>query len=187
MISQDHPFDFLKTLFQGEAIFSFSRYVYTPDSLFDTREKFQIAGKEITKERINAEIASLRQDQELAIHSNVQINGRNYHIPMIDFSTEGDVASGLYDRLGQYLPRKVIMNMALYASGRSFHGYSTTLLGQREWIDFMGRLLLVNPRNQPDIVDSRWVGHRLVGGFGSLRWSNSSGQYCGLPIRVRFP
>lgn len=50
----------------------------------------------------------------------------------------------------------------------------------------MGHLLLINPRNGAEVVDTRWVGHRLIGGFGSLRWSNNSGQYLGLPTRVAF-
>jgi hypothetical protein len=188
MIAELHPFHFVQQLFlREEAIFSFSKYVYTPDSLFDEREFLSFSGGELTETRINQEIASLRSDQELALHSNVRIKGKNLHIPMIDFSTENAVSREIFDRMSRYLPKTLMLNMAVYASGRSFHAYSTTLLTPKEWIDFMGRLLLINPRGQPDIVDSRWIGHRLVGGFGSLRWSNNSGQYLGSPSRITFP
>lgn len=188
MITECHPFHFLQQLFQkNEATFVFSKYTYTPDSLFDEREFLIFSGEELSEERINQEIRSLRPDQELALHSKVRINGKNLHIPMIDFSIEETVNSEVFDRMSRYLPKALMLNMAVYASGRSFHAYSTTLLGPKEWFEFMGRLLLINPRNQADIVDSRWVGHRLIGGFGSLRWSNNSGQYLGLPSRIAFP
>ena len=188
MISENHPFHFVQSLFQrDDASFSFSKYVYTPDSLFDERELISLCGEELTEDRINREIESLRPDQELAMHSNMRIKGRSFHIPMIDFSTEESFSGEVFDRMSRYLPKKIMLNMAVYASGRSFHAYSTTLLSPKEWFDFIGRLLLVNPCNRPDIVDSRWIGHRLIGGFGSLRWSNNSGQYLGMPSRIAFP
>lgn len=188
MITERHPFHFLKPLFKkNNAIFSLSKYVYTPDSLFDERECLVISGADFSETRINQEIVSLRSNQELALHSKVIIKGKTFHIPMIDFSIEELAGDDVFDRMSRYLPKSLMLNMAVYASGKSFHAYSTTLLGPKDWIEFMGRLLLVNPHNQPDIVDARWIGHRLIGGFGSLRWSNSSGLYFGLPSRVAFP
>lgn len=188
MINENHPFQFVQQLFsRNDAHFTFSKYVYTPDSLFDEREFLTLSGDVLTEERVSREIATLRPDQELAMHSNVRIKGKNLHIPMIDFSIEDSVDGEVFDRMSRYLPKAIMLNMAVYTSGRSFHAYSTTLLGTKEWFDFMGRLLLINPHNQPDIVDSRWIGHRLIGGFGSLRWSNNSGQYLGLPARISFP
>ncbi len=188
MITDVHPFYFLKEIFEKDgAVFSFSKYVYTPDSLFDEREFLYFSGDDLTEDMISKEILSLGNNQELALHSNVKINGRTFHIPMIDFSTEGSIDVNVFDRMARYLPKAIMLNMAVYASGRSFHAYSTTLLGPKDWIDFMGRLLLINPNGQSAIVDNRWVGHRLIGGFGSLRWSNNSGQYLSSPVRVPFP
>lgn len=188
MIDEKHPFYFIRELFdRPDATFTFSKYVYTPDSLFDEREFLSFSGNDVTEARINQEISALRPNQELALHSNVRIKGKNFHIPMIDFSLEGIVNREVFDRMSQYLPKALMLNMAVYSSGRSFHAYSTTLLTPKEWLDFMGRLLLITPRNQPDVVDSRWIGHRLIGGFGSLRWSNNSGTYLGTPSRISFP
>lgn len=188
MITESHPYHFLLPLFKrSDTLFSLSKYVYTPDSLFDEREYLMIPGEVFSESRINEEIASLRSDQELALHSTVRIKGKTFHIPMIDFSIEESVGDDVFDRMSRYLPKSLMLNMAVYASGRAFHAYSTTLLGPKDWFDFMGRLLLVNPRGQPDVVDARWIGHRLIGGFGSLRWSNNSGQYLGLPSRIAFP
>lgn len=187
-MKNDHPFHFLSQLFEMEdSAFYFSRYVYLPDSLLDERELFSLRGEDIFEETINKNIELLRKDQELAFHSNVRIKGRNFHIPMIDFSIEDDMDDEIFDRMSRYLKKSLMLNMAFYRSGRSFHAYSTTLLSPKEWLDFMGRLLLINPRNQPDVVDSRWVGHRLIGGFGALRWSNNSGLYLGIPSRIKFP
>lgn len=180
--------EFLKPLFKKQGvIFSLSKYVYTPDSLFDERECFFMTGAELTERRVSDEIAALRSDQELALHSNVQIKGKTFHIPMIDFSIEKTLSDDVFDRMSLYLPKALMLNMAVYSSGRSFHAYSTTLLGPKDWHGLMGRLLLINPKRQPEIVDSRWIGHRLISGFSSLRWSNNSGQYKGLPTRTSFP
>lgn len=188
MIAEDHPFHFLSPLFRREnAIFSLSKYVYTPDILLDEREFLSLPSKDLTKDWIEETIASLRPDQELALHSIVRMNGRNWHIPMIDFSLEEMRPQVVFDRMSSYLPKALMLNMAVYSSGRSFHAYSTTLIGQKAWHDFMGRLLLINPRGKDNIVDTRWIGHRLIGGFGSLRWSSNSGYYAGLPSRVPFP
>lgn len=188
MIDQNHPFYFLSSLFRKkEATFEFSKYVYTPDSLLDERDTFLLAGDDLTEEWILLNLSQLRPDQELAIHSKVSIAGRKWHIPMIDFSLEEEMSQDVFDRMSRYLPKSLMLNMAVYSSGRSFHAYSTTLLTPKEWYDFMGRLLLINPRSADEVVDTRWVGHRLIGGYGSLRWSNNSGQYFGLPTRVRFP
>ena len=188
MITENHPFHYLSTLFrQEDAIFTLSKYAYIPDSLMDERELINVSGDKLTPNWIEATMASLRPGQELAFHSSVRIRDRNWHIPMIDFSIEKGVSQKIFDRMSCYLPKSLMLNMALYSSGRSYHAYSTTLLGRKDWQDFMGRLLLINPRNSKNIVDTRWIGHRLIGGYSSLRWSNNSGQYLTLPSRVPFP
>jgi hypothetical protein len=188
MMPESHPFHFLLPLFQKkESVFSLSKYIYVPDSLFDEREYLWISGEDFSETRINNEIASLRSDQELALHSSVRIKGKTFHIPMIDFSVAELNDVNIFDRMSRYLPKALMLNMAIYASGRSYHAYSTTLLAPKDWVAFMGRLLLINPHPGADIVDARWIGHRLIGGFGSLRWSNNSDQYLGLPSRISFP
>ncbi len=186
MIGSDHPVEFLYPLLGKEdALFTLSKYIYTADSLLDERERMVISGKELTRTKVEQLIDSLRPDQELALHSEVVIGRRHFHIPMIDFST-ATLPNDLFERMLRYLPKSIILNMAMYKSGRSFHAYSTTLLGKKDWYSFMGRLLLINQVGCAQIVDTRWVGHRLIGGFGSLRWSNNSGQHLGLPSRTRF-
>lgn len=188
MIDANHPFYFLKPLFQKrDTVFEFSKYVYLADTLRDEREVISIAGDRITIEWLNTTLNTLRHDQELAIHSIVKINGKSFHIPLIDFSLRSDPSVDVYLRMKNFLPKNLFQTMAIFSSGRSFHGYSLTLLSPKNWHDFMGRLLLINPKDTADIIDSRWIGHRLIGGHGSLRWSNNSGTYLATPSRIEFP
>jgi hypothetical protein len=184
MIDLDHPFFFLEPLFAKEgATFHFSRYVYTPDSLFDERELLEVAGHELTVEWLESATKALGPSQELAIHSLVTIGGRKSHIPMIDFAAHrlGEDELG---RIRAFLPSRVFKAASFYHSGRSFHAYSTNLLEPKEWYAFLGRILLINPSNGDQIVDARWVGHRLIAGYCSLRFSNNSRQYMGMPRKM---
>lgn len=184
MIADRHPFFFLRKLFdRSGARFQFSRYVYTSDSLFDERETFEVAGTELTVEWLEAELGKLQANQELAIHSKVTIDGRTWHIPMIDFAAE-QIGPQQFDRIRAFLPRPVFSTAAYYHSGRSFHAYSTRLLGPKEWHEFLGRLLLINPRDATEIVDTRWIGHRIIAGYCSLRFSSNTNQYRGMPRRI---
>lgn len=188
MIEQDHPFFFLaKILSEERAVFHLSKYTYTPDSLFDEREYVSISAKEFTAEWVERAIGSLGPGQELAVHSKVLIKNRTFHIPMIDFSLEEALTAKVVDRMRCFLPRAVMLNLAIYESGRSYHAYSTALLPPKSWIEFMGRMLLINSKHNLDVIDSRWIGHRLIGGYSSLRWSNNTNQYLGMPKRVTLP
>jgi len=188
VITHDHPYFFLAKLYQNEdAIFHLSKYKYVADSLFDEREFISVRATELTESWLESAINSLDPEYELALHSKVLIRNRTYHIPMIDFSISGSFTTEAVNRMRYFLPKNVMLNMEIYDSGRSFHAYSTTLIQPKKWIEFMGRLLLINSRKDQHIVDTRWVGHRLIGGFSSLRWSNNTNQYLGLPRRIPFP
>lgn len=188
----NHPFftiynDFLmkKKKSLEEYTFHFSKYIYIPNSIDDKRKHFIIKGNEFTKERIESEIASLDKGEELAFHSTIEINRKTYHFPFIDFSISIDDWNFDRDfiRLKRTIPKA--HEIILFNSGRSLHGYSLKLLTQKEWIDFMGRLLLVDLANTSyKIIDSRWIGHRLMGRYSSLRWSNNSGKYLTEPFRI---
>lgn len=184
MIDLEHPFFFLEPLFsQQNAIFHFSRYIYMQDSLVDDREYLEVSGRDLDLSWLEQEIRSLSPDQELAIHSNVTIDSRTWHIPMVDFATKHMDGKKL-DRIRAFLPHRVFAKSAFFHSGRSFHAYSSHLLSPKDWLNFLGRLLLINPPDGNLIVDSRWVGHRLISGFCSLRFSNNSDHYLGMPRKV---
>ncbi|SRR6266478_3015198 len=184
MIDPDHPYFFLEPLFGREgAVFHFSRYVYTPDSLFDDRHLLELSGQDLTLDWLERSIRELKPDQELAIHSTVNIAGRTWHIPMIDFVAH-QIEPRQLDRIRAFLPSGLFATFAFYHSGRSFHAYSTNLLAPKDWLGFLGRTLLINPPDGDQIVDARWVGHRLIAGYCSLRFSNNSHRYLGMPRRI---
>jgi len=174
MINTDHPYFFINSLLDSESAYSLSKYTYLPDSLSDDRI-------------INSILKSLKEDQELAFHSLVKTKSRKiYHIPMIDFSTSR-LDREVYYRLKNFIDYKILSDMTFYSTGNSFHAYSSKLLTHKEWLKFMGSLLLVNPSNSSlKIIDNRWIGHRIMSGFSSLRWSNNSGIYKTLPKKTTF-
>lgn len=163
----------------------FSRYVYRRQQVFDERTTFDLEAHDVTPERVIELINSLSPDEELALHSTVRVRGRRLHIPMIDFSVN-TWGAHIVTHLRNYLPRPVFKELMLFDSGRSFHAYSLRLLKPSQWHDFLGRLLLLNLPGETAIVDTRWIGHRLIGGYGALRWSCNTSHYRAYPKRVPF-
>jgi hypothetical protein len=122
------------------------------------------------------------EGQEMAIHSNMKITGgERVHMIMIDMSTG---ARAHLAKLRTFLGDNFFQQITWYASGRSFHGYGESLLFESEWTKFMGLLLLANqPRLEPT-VDPRWIGHRLLAGYASLRWTRNTSHYLSTPTRL---
>lgn len=186
MLEKDHPFFYIQSLAKEQGfVFHFSRYKYTPDSILDERVMFELGTSFFNTSSINNLIEDLEKDEELALHSNFYIPRKNseridkYHIPMIDFSTS-EWSYDLTNRLKHCLPEDIFKELLIFKSGRSFHGYALTKKSHPEWLDLMGRLLLINPPGQI-YVDTRWVGHRIMAGYASLRWSAKTEQYKDLP------
>lgn len=185
-----HPFykvyDFLESK-KGNLFLEMSRYVYIPDQVNDERQIFKVPFEEFNTEFILQQINSLQKNQELAFHSTIFFNGKKYHLGFIDFLIHLNDFNfeKHYFRLKQILPKKIMNNLQLYSSGNSLHGYSLILLEPKEWRQFMARLLLVDLLNSTNkLIDTRWVGHRFLSDFGSLRWSNNSGTYKALPTLI---
>ena len=88
------------------------------------------------------------------------------------------------EKVRPVLGESVFFDFDWYKSGRSYHGYGRSLLTHNDWIKQMGKLLLVNQIGVPPTVDPRWVGHRLIAGYASLRWTKNTPQYLDYPRRV---
>ncbi len=182
-----HPLRFLVDVIHdhGEDLkFSFSKYFYRPGSILDQRETFVVDGGDINDEWLSGQLASLEQGWELALNSKV-IDSRNrtHHLGMIDFAA-GIGLSEVRDQVRRLLGDAMWLKMSCYDSGRSFHGYFNCLLRPGEWHEFLGRILLMNEVDGPQVVDARWVGHRLMGGYCALRWSKNTAWYESYPLRV---
>jgi hypothetical protein len=163
---------------------SFSRYFYRPQSPIDEREIFSVSRGEVTLEWFNHEVARLRPGWELAFNSKIiDRRNRKFHLPMIDFASVGTSAL-VSENFRDIIGRKHADSLHFYRSGRSFHAYSLRLVGQSEWVKFMGRLLLLNLPESDPIIDSRWIGHRLLAGYSALRWSCQTSHYLESPSYV---
>lgn len=156
-----------------------SKYHYVPQSFNDYRYEFSISVQNLNENTLLDMILSLEPEFELAMHSKVIIGNNIYHFPMIDFGSKGSspAASETIRELCSYWN----MSFNIYESGRSFHAYGNRLLTHEEWLQFMGSLLLLNKPSGYKLIDERWVGHRIMGGYSSLRWSKNTSHYKRFP------
>lgn len=155
------------------AQYTFDIYEYIPQSFIDNRSSFTVSARDIDEKWLIQQLNVLPTNKEICWSSKVIINDNILHIPMIDFATENKQDVYVVENLMNVKP-------SYYLSGRSFHAYFPTLLNDEQWAKFMGTLLLCNPPDR-EIIDNRWVGHRLMGQFSSLRWSCNTKQYKQLP------
>ena len=190
---QKHPFSWVKHLIDfniknshisQDVSLHLSKYKYTPQSFTDERSNVVIPFKEFNEKTLFDLISNLNINEELAFHSTIQGFGSSYHFPLIDF---GNVDRGIIDTMPlRELSEHWRMSFHVYNSGRSFHAYGNRLVKSKDWIKFMGSLLLLNKPSGFKLIDERWIGHRLMAGYGSLRWSNNSSHYKKEPTFVGF-
>lgn len=188
MVSNDylksHPISFVENLrdkFGSDLILGFSRYKYSPRLRRDERERFKVPIKEITPNWLKHQLLLLQPAQELALESKVTLDGRTRHIPMLDFR---GMTKGQLSAIMEVFPKEYTEGVYVYLSGRSYHAYFMHLLSTSQWVRFMGSSLLCNTPNDPSVVDQRWIGHRLIGGYAALRWSCNTAHYKSYPRRI---
>lgn len=178
--------DIAKLLPTG-SVMEFSRYVYVSQTVFDDRTIIRIPAAEVTHGKLKEEYATLRPNEELAIHSRIIRGGKVVgHIPMIDFADGFEFTKESVQLCSHIIPSKIADELNIFSSGRSYHGYSFTIIDSRQWRAFNGRLLLLNMPSKHAIADSRWIGHRLIAGYSSLRLTNFSGKYLQTPSFFKY-
>ena len=200
-ISHGHPYFFIKSRFlepnvsvrNFKYVFTFSRYIYLPDQVSDYREYIEVHEDDFCLSYFEDILNSLDNEQELAFHSKIKLvsrraKGKSYtrHVPMIDFAIPANSFNFPihYSLIKRYMTLNN-RNFALFNTGRSLHGYGQCLLSHKDWLNFMGRLLLIDKSDEnTPLIDRRWIGHRIIGGYASLRWSNNSGNYLSLNYRI---
>ena len=159
---------------------SFSRYMYTPQTVSDERERFAIPLRDVTPKWLEHQLACLPAGVELAMDSVLVCGRRTRHVPMVDFAAMPDQFSDVNSWATTHLG----LSLRLFESGRSFHAYGSKPISEKRWVQFMGLLLLANlPGNAP-LIDARWIGHRLLAGYSSLRWSRNSNRYLATPTSL---
>ncbi len=142
--------------------------------LHETRNYVNLLKREdvLGKEAVEKELAALAPDCRLSVHSYtvMSTSPRFLHIPLVDFKpppTKKNLKA-IHEAM-QAVSQK---SGAILISGESYHYYGFELMEQHDWLKFMSHLLLLNdPVTKETLVDSRWVAHRLIDGFGALRIS----------------
>jgi len=131
----------------------------------ELEETIWLERNEITLERIKEIADRLAEKRALAITSSVKLFNTEeiFHIPMMDFKCEASPEN--LEKIQEFL-RKIGQKGVVLLSGRSYHYYGIELLSERDWLLYLGKCLLFI-----DFVDSRYVGHRLIDGYTSLRIS----------------
>lgn len=183
-VEAGHPYWHVKAMAKSQIdlidYFSFSYYKYVPQTLNDNREKFDISLPDFMRDDLVSELLySVPTGCELAIHSLVALrDGSSVHIPMADMSSQSLAKLAKYRA---YLDSAHGQHFSWYRSGRSFHGYGDSFIDTDGWAAYMGKLLLANEPGMPPVVDPRWVGHRLIGGYAALRWTRNTAHYKEVP------
>lgn len=186
MIPDSHPYWHVRNVLErNRNVISvpMSYYVYEPRRIEDFRDAWEVDIVDfLNVAHVTRLIQGTPSGRELAIHSNVQVDGsERLHLIMVDMST-GARAQLL--KLRAFLSHDVFQKISWYASGRSFHGYGSELMSQADWYKFMGLLLLANQPHQNPTVDPRWIGHRLIAGYAALRWTKNTNRYITTPALV---
>lgn len=98
------------------------------------------------------------------------------HIPMLDIELTPSSENLSY--LISCLAALGETSGVILLSGASYHYYGYNLLTDNSWSKFMYKSLLLD-----EVVDTRWVGHRLIDGHANLRIT-SKGEYNFVPYVV---
>lgn len=189
MIDERHPYWFVRRGLESRgdvAGLHFSYYTYRAQSLMDKRTNRSVSFSEFNDpDFIEHMLKSCPPGQELAFHGIVSLrNGSTLCLPLVDMATPKFSKVERFQEKIMMLNSSLGQRMSWFSSGRSFHGYGSELLTERQWIKFMGLLLLVNRPSAEPWVDPRWIGHRLIAGYGALRWSKNSTHYLSEPIFI---
>jgi hypothetical protein len=187
LLQADHPYWHVKAIAERHPqllTLQLSYYVYTPQSLADQRRILEVPRHQfLHPPSVEQLLQSCRHNEEVAFHSLAKFaNGQSRHLPLVDMAT--DVSSSLVD-VNAFVQDGEFSGFTWYESGRSFHGYGSGFVTFGNWLVLMGKLLLCNPRVGSPLVDPRWVGHRLIGGYAALRWTWNTKQYLAGPKRLQ--
>lgn len=137
--------------------------------------EYSFGRNDVLSGKLTQFLAELPDEAILAICSDVSIAAeQKVHIPLVDFLCPKQPDNLAYlisamrhlDSSGGYI----------LESEHSYHFYGASLLGHRDWHEFVGRCLLLEP-----LVDVRYFGHCLLDDFAALRISEHQPSQRGAP------
>jgi hypothetical protein len=127
---------------------------------------FDLKRRQITESELHDCIKNLKPKESLFVSSQIKlVNRRWVHIPMMDFTcydTDEDLEKVVFAISTIGLKPGVLLR-----SGKSFHFYGYSPLSPNQWLQFLGKCLLLVP-----ISDARYIGHRMIDGACTLRLSS---------------
>jgi hypothetical protein len=173
-----HPIALIKhyaKILHREAECEFAHYLYEKQSTVDKRTIVRCKINEAEDFFLNDSLMSISKNYDIALQSRVYIKNDIYHIPMCDFT--GDINDEKMLIVFDSLKPLDICDVVVYFSGNSYHGYGLTLIKDSDYYNYLGRLLLCNLPRKSKIIDDRWVGHRLISGYLSLRLTYNQQKY----------
>lgn len=150
--------------------------------MYDNREFLSFSSAELSEQFLVQQLQLLNYDQELALHSRISTPTGFLHIPMIDLGTKeltfsDKIVLQKFSDFNGY-------DFEVFQSGRSYHLYGNKLLEHWQWHQLMGAVLLLNEPSGKRLIDTRWVGHRIIAGYGSLRLSLNTTKYKSYPTHI---
>lgn len=164
--------------------FSFKKYIYKKTEFKDEYKEYGVTLSHINLDWLRDEINSLSPIEELAINSTIKTNHKKIYLPLVDLSPRDITNKASHDVINKLLDYWK-MDFFVFDSGRSFHLYGTKPFHTKSnWLKFTASLLLLNEPGKQILIDTRWVGHRLMAGFSSLRLSNNTDQYKRYPLFI---
>ncbi|MFS4460714.1 hypothetical protein [Bdellovibrio sp. HCB2-146] len=173
---------FSQTLPQS-AEFEYGIYGYTPKSVIDSRiiVKSNCASVIPFLEQMSLDAFAVNKD--VAIHSKIYFKDQLLgHIPMIDLN--GAVEDTDLRNIKEIFKDFNVSGGSLFSSGRSYHIYGHNLIEANRFTEYLGRLLLLND-TEKNVIDIRWIGHRLIAGYCSLRLTKNSPYYLAQPAFIK--
>jgi hypothetical protein len=183
--------DAARKAMNSEPIFTLQAYEAKEDIYgkgnFRDKESVRIYGKDLLEEAPQFLSASKDKGFDVIVESRMDFDHQeSLHIPMIDFATTQHSLLGLLDEMLDVTGVDPA-DLVLFNSGRSFHGYAIGGLSETKWRHFTAGLLLLSVPGKQEVVDRRWVGHRLQKGCGGLRLTKVSKKYLQMPSLVHNP
>ena len=142
-------------------------FQHTQVHMGEGRQRSWNSAMSLGAEDIDKKVPSKGTSRALGICSVCRMSdGQTKHIPMMDFrcSSNPNAFTRSLDLVEELVRRIGESAGAIFNSGASFHYYGLRLMSEVEWQAFLGKCLLMAP-----LTDSRYIGHRLIEGFGVLR------------------
>ena len=119
------------------------------------------------------------EDKGISITSIVGVDNREKYLFLLDCGIEvsDENERELMDVLENSLDDfPALKDGMILRTQNSYHVVGFVPLSHEEWIQHMGRAILLNIKNKEPISDIRYIGHSLERGYGSLRMSDYLGK-----------